>query len=99
MNNWSHLLKQYREAAGATQAQMAEQFNTHPNTVSRWENGTYEIPNAVTWQLASFFFGSIPDIKLRDAINYLSELERKRGNKDASIYYGKQAAEGQGKQS
>ena len=41
------LVKKTREELKETQAQFAKRFNTHSNTVSRWENGTYDVPNEV----------------------------------------------------
>jgi len=37
-------IKMKRKSLGETQGQFAKRFNTHANTVSRWETGEYEAP-------------------------------------------------------
>lgn len=74
-NEWARLLKEYRSAADVTQVELAKQFNVAPNTVSRWENGLYDIDANVTWFLAEFFFGATNVDHVSQAIRYLSGLQ------------------------
>jgi transcriptional regulator with XRE-family HTH domain len=50
-----NLVKNYRKHLGYTQSQFAEKFDTTANTVSRWENGMYEVPNLVLEKVLSEF--------------------------------------------
>lgn len=38
-----------------TQARFAKRFRVHPNTVSRWETGTYDVPSKVILALLEQF--------------------------------------------
>lgn len=50
--NWPHMIKTARNRLGETQEQFAKRFAVAPNTVSRWESGTYEVSlAAVEWLL------------------------------------------------
>jgi len=41
------LIKEKRLALGESQAVFGKRFNAVANTVSRWENGVYNVPNSV----------------------------------------------------
>jgi len=41
------LIRKLRISLNETQEQFAERFNTHANTVSRWESGKYRAPYIV----------------------------------------------------
>ena len=47
MIDFPELIKSTREGLGETQAEFAERFGSHANTVSRWESGQYQAPYAV----------------------------------------------------
>lgn len=74
-HRWPELLREYRKQSGLTQDQLALQFDTHANTISRWESSKYEIPADVTWFLATYFFDGPYTDKTSAAIRYLSGLQ------------------------
>lgn len=41
------MIRKLRISLNETQEQFAERFNTHANTVSRWESGKYQAPYTV----------------------------------------------------
>lgn len=45
--NFPEIIKAARESLGETQLEFAKRFNTHANTVSRWESGQYQAPYEV----------------------------------------------------
>lgn len=81
---WPQLLREYRDQTGLTQGQLALQFDTHANTISRWESGKYEISAEVTWFLANHFFDGPYVGKLNAAIWYLSQLQSQRSSEAKS---------------
>jgi transcriptional regulator with XRE-family HTH domain len=50
--NWPKMIKIARERLGETQTKFAQRFAVTPNTVSRWETGTYSLSvEAIEWLL------------------------------------------------
>lgn len=45
--NFPEIIKSARESLNETQAEFAKRFDTHANTVSRWESGQYQAPYEV----------------------------------------------------
>lgn len=52
------LIKSTREALGESQVEFAKRFDSHGNTVSRWESGEYQAPYLVL----SFVVGYARDL-------------------------------------
>ncbi len=50
------IVKQFRKELGETQTQFGDRFGVTANTVSRWESGIYQVPNAVIEKIAQPLF-------------------------------------------
>lgn len=58
--NFPDLIKSTREGLGETQVEFAKRFNSHANTVSRWESGQYQAP----YEVLEFVLGEQkPDLR------------------------------------
>jgi transcriptional regulator with XRE-family HTH domain len=55
--NWPELIRTARLRLGESQVQFAKRFAVAPNTVSRWENGTYEVSLAAVEWLLTYSMG------------------------------------------
>lgn len=50
--NWPGMIKNARTRLGETQEKFAKRFAVAPNTVSRWETGTYDVSiDVIEWLL------------------------------------------------
>lgn len=56
--NFPELIKATREALRESQAEFAKRFESHANTVSRWESGKYQAP----YDVISFVVGYARDL-------------------------------------
>lgn len=77
--NWQQLIKTARERLGETQEEFAARFAVSPNTVSRWESGTYKVSlEAVDWIFKHYLNQQIltcPTCHGKGLIEQLTEAE------------------------
>lgn len=79
--NFPELIKATREALHESQAEFAKRFNTHANTVSRWEGGKYQ----ASYDCLSFVIGYARDL-------YWSACPRCNGTGRIKTKFGKDIA-------
>jgi transcriptional regulator with XRE-family HTH domain len=81
--NILQLIKDTRERIlGETQAEFAKRFNTHPNTVSRWESGKYK----ASYKVIEFVFNTYPPKTRIESLQDIIKIQCSPGNWDYDPY-------------
>ena len=86
--NIPKMIKDTRRKLGESQAEFAKRFNTHPNTVSRWESGKYK----ASYEVLEFIYSTNQSLKDKtfnkriENLQNIIKIQCSRGNWDYDSY-------------